>query len=181
MTDSLQQLVGQVSATIAPADWNPPYNGHLPMRISRDGHWHYQGTRMEREELIRLFAGILRLEKGVYCLVTPVEKYSIDVDELPFVSRELEILNPGPHQQVVLTSNVGDRLVLGTEHPLGFHLASNGESLPSVEVRNGLCMLVQRSHYYQLADIALEQADNEQERPGIRSDGITFALSVEHP
>lgn len=177
MTDTLQRLTDQLPSAAA-QDWNPPYKGHLEMRISRDGRWHYQGSPVTRQALVRLFAGILRLEAGRYCLVTPVEKFSIDVDELPFVSEQLEILAPDPHQQVVLTSNVGERLVLGHEHPLRFHVAVNGEQLPCVEVRDGLCMLLQRSHFYQLVEHALLQAADDAGLPGILSNGALFELQA---
>lgn len=176
MTDELQQLTEQLTPSEIKPDWNPPYQGHLAMRIDRNGHWHYQGNPIDRQALVRLFASILRLEEGRYYLVTPVEKFSIDVDELPFVSAQLEILQPGPHQQVVLTSNVDERLILGPEHPLCFHTAANGEPLPCVEVRDGLRMLLQRSHFYQLVEQALLQADEGTELPRILSNGALFKL-----
>lgn len=180
MTDKLDTLAGALPAGKgkAEADWNPPLSGHLDMRIGRDGNWFYQGEPMVREALVKLFAGILRLEQGCYYLVTPVEKYSITVDGLPFVSRQLEVRDPGPHQQVVVTSNVGDVVVLGSEHPLCFRPAGNAEAVPCIHVRDGLYMLLQRSHFYQLAEMALEQSGDSDSIPGILSCGMLFALHV---
>lgn len=158
--------------------WNPPLSGHLDMRIDRGGNWHYQGEPMAREALIRLFAGILRLEQDTYYLVTPVEKYSIAVEAQPFVSRQLEIRTPGPHQQVVVTNNVGDEVVLGPGHPLCFRSTGIEEPAPCVHVRDGLYMLLQRSHFYQLVEAALEQADVGDTMPGILSCEMLFALHV---
>lgn len=178
MSQRLQEIAGRLPGTAAHADWNPPYSGHLDMRIRRDGSWHYQGGRMTREALVRLFAGILRLEGDTYYLVTPVEKFSIEVEELPFVSQSLEIRDKGPHQQVLLTTNVDEQLVIGSVHALCFHRGNCGELLPAVEVRGGLRALVQRSHFYQLVDWALEQAGPNEKFPGILSCGVHFAL---HP
>lgn len=181
MMKKLQQLAAQLQATAVQTDWNPPYNGHLDLRIGRDGQWFYQGQPILREPLVRLFAGILRLEQGRYYLVTPVEKYSIDVDLLPFVSKQLEIASPGPHQQVVVTSNLGDSLILGPQHPLFFHMTTGGEQLPCMEVRHGLCLLLQRSHFYQLVEVALEQGLCTNGLPGILSSDNLFALHAWHP
>ena len=178
MAEKLHSLTGALPASKGRADWNPPLSGHLDMRIDRDGNWFYQGEPMAREALVRLFAGILRLEQNTYYLVTPVEKYSITVEALPFVSRQLEIRTPGPHQQVVVTSNVGDEVVLGPEHQLSFHQEDTDEPLPCIQVRDGLQMLLQRSHFYQLVETALEQAGDSDGMPGILSNGILFALHV---
>lgn len=180
MGNKLDALAGSLPTdNSAPrADWNPPLSGHLDMRIDRDGNWHYQNEPMVREALVRLFAGILRLEENTYYLVTPAEKYSIDVEAEPFVSRQLEIRTPGPHQQVIVTSNIGDEVVLGPKHPLCFRSAGTNEPVPCVHVRDGLYMLLQRNHFYQLVEAALEQADNGDTMPGILSCGMLFALHV---
>lgn len=178
MADKLHSLTHALPAGKGRADWNPPLSGHLDMRIDRDGNWFYQGEPMQREALVRLFAGILRLEQDTYYLVTPVEKYSITVEALPFVSQQLEIRAPGPHQQVVVTSNAGDELVLGPAHPLCFRPADTDEPLPCIHVRDGLQMLLQRSHFYQLVETALEQAGDSDGMPGILSSGMLFALHV---
>lgn len=180
MADTLQQLADRLPHSAEPRGWNPPDKGHLDMRISRDGRWHYQGSPVTRPALIKLFASILRLEAGRYYLVTPVEKLSIEVDELPFVSQQLEILAPGPHQQVQLISNIDEHLFLSQEHPLCFHTARNGEQLPCVEIRDGLRMLLQRSHFYQMVEHALAQASGDTEAPGILSSGALFALQPDY-
>ena len=177
---SLQTLAAQAStAGNATGDWNPPDCGALDLRISRDGVWHYQGSPIEREALVRLFAGILRLERGGYYLVSPVEKFSIEVELLPFVSQTLEIRGQGHHQEVVLLTNTGEQLTLGAQHPLQFVDAGNGEQLPCVLLGRGLRALLQRSHYYQLVDWALEQAGGDQHPPVIYSRGKAFALHPE--
>ena len=57
--------------------WDPPDCGALDMRIARDGSWHYQGSPINRPELVRLFSTILRKDGDSYVLVTPVEKVTI--------------------------------------------------------------------------------------------------------
>lgn len=178
MTNTLQQLAGQVDMGNRQQHWNPPYSGHLDLRIKRNGQWVYQGQPIVREGLVRLFAGILRQEQGCYYLVTPVEKYSIDVDLLPFVSQQLEICDRGPHQEVVVTSNTGEQLILGEQCPLYFHAVGSDESVPCIRMHDGLGLLLQRSHFYQLVQVALEQGNCQSGLPGILSSGKLFALHV---
>ena len=69
--------------------WNPPFCGDLDMRIAADGTWHYLGSPINRPELVRLFARVLRREGDRYFLVTPVEKVGIVVDDVPFLATEM--------------------------------------------------------------------------------------------
>ena len=56
----------------------------------QDGTWLYCGSPIERKELVKLFASVLRREPdGSYWLVTPVERGRIEVDDVPFVAVEL--------------------------------------------------------------------------------------------
>ena len=62
----------------------------LGLRIMSDGTWRYRGSPIERSELVKLFASVLRREPdGSYWLVTPVERGRIEVDDVPFVAVEL--------------------------------------------------------------------------------------------
>ena len=94
--------------------WNPPFCGDLDMRIARDGTWFYQGTPIERFELVKLFSTILRREGEDYFLVTPVEKVGIKVDDVPFVAVDFNSVNDG----LVFESNVGDFVTAGPENPI---------------------------------------------------------------
>lgn len=70
--------------------WNPPFCGDLDICIRRDGSWHYLGTPIGRETLVRLFASILRREDDRFFLVTPAEKVGITVEDAPFVAVDVE-------------------------------------------------------------------------------------------
>ena len=58
--------------------WNPEVVGEIDIRIDREGDWYYQGDKMARKAMVKLFSSILRLDEGDgYYLVTPVEKMKI--------------------------------------------------------------------------------------------------------
>src|SRR5690606_39389937 len=72
--------------------WHPDFSGELDMHIARDGTWYHEGGPISRKSLAQLFSGILRLdEDGRYYLVTPVERWAIRVDDVPFVAVRLEV------------------------------------------------------------------------------------------
>jgi hypothetical protein len=75
--------------------WNPPFCGDLDIRIARDGTWHYLGTPIGRQPLVRLFASILKREGDRYFLVTPVEKVGIVVEDAPFVAVDFTVEGEG--------------------------------------------------------------------------------------
>jgi hypothetical protein len=96
VTPTAEGLAASVKATksrgLPPVHlWNPPFCGDLDIRIARDGTWYYLGTPFGRQELVRLFSTILKIEDGKYFLVTPVEKVGITVDDAPFVAIDFEV------------------------------------------------------------------------------------------
>src|SRR5918998_4251365 len=71
--------------------WNPSRCGHSAMRIARDGTWFHEGNPIGRPALVQLVSSILRREPdGSYVLVTPGEKLTIEVEDLPFLAVEMK-------------------------------------------------------------------------------------------
>lgn len=147
------------------AGWNPPYCGDSRMRIARDGQWFHDGAKIARPELVRLFAGLLRREGDGYFLVTPVEKLSIAVEDVPFQA----VTVARRHGDIVFTTNTGDDVRLDAAHPL--RLAGD---VPYIPVRDGLDARVARSAWYHLVEMAVP-------RDGlwcVESGGHFFALGA---
>ena len=135
--------------------WNPPFCGDLDMRIARDGTWFYQGTPINRHELVRLFSTILKREGGKYYLVTPVEKVGITVDDAPFVAIDFDVQGSGSGRELTFTTNVGDSAVAGPDHPIRVVRDENtGEPSPYVLIRNNLEALIDRKSFYRLVDLS---------------------------
>src|SRR5690606_41748659 len=97
--------------------WNPAHCGEIDIRIARDGQWYHEGSPIQRPELMQLFASVLRREPdGSYCLVTPVEKLTIQVDDCPFVAQLLEREGSGREQVLRFTLNTGEIVEADGDH-----------------------------------------------------------------
>lgn len=162
----------------APVDtWNPPDCGAIPIRIAADGSWHYRGSPVARERLVRLFASILRREPdGSFVLVTPVEKMTIEVEDAPFLAVEIAADGQGRDRTVTVRTNVGDVVALGPDHPLrAEEEAGTGGLKPYVLVRGGLEARLSRPAALELADLA-EPDPDDPGRLGVWSGGAFFPL-----
>ncbi|WP_188064540.1 DUF1285 domain-containing protein [Sphingobium sp. KCTC 72723] len=154
--------------------WNPDHCGDSEMRIARDGTWFHQGSPIGREAMVRLFSTILRREAdGSYVLVTPVEKLSIAVDDAPFVAVELKNEGEGRDRVLAFRLNTGDFVTAGPDNGLMIRETADGPH-PYLHVRGGLEALVARSVYYELMNLALDEAGNA--RVGLWSGGAFFPL-----
>lgn len=153
--------------------WNPTRCGDSAMRIARDGTWFHEGAPIGRMPMVRLFSTILRREPdGGYVLVTPAEKLDIAVEDAPFVAVELKSEGQGKDRRLAFRLNTGDMIVAGPAHPLRFEGKADGPH-PYLHVRAGLEALVARAVYYELAGIAIEEADSP---AGLWSDGAFFSM-----
>jgi uncharacterized protein len=165
----------QAGDRLPPVDkWNPPYCGDIGMAIRRDGVWLYQGSPIGRKPLVRLFSRVLRRDAdGKHYLVTPVEKVDVSVEDAPFLAVELEATGEGASQELIFRTNVDDVVRCGPANPLRFETeAGSGGLKPYLLVRGRLEALVTRALYYDLVEMAVEEAG----RLGLWSGGAFFPL-----
>ncbi len=149
--------------------WNPAHCGDIDIVIRRDGVWMHEGSPIGRAELVRLFSTVLRKDPEGYCLVTPVEKLSIRVEDLPFRAVAVDIGNDA----LTFTTDVGDVVEAGMEHPIEVETdAVTGEPAPRLHVRADLWARIARPVFYEL----VERAAVEGGRLTVRSNGAAFAL-----
>jgi hypothetical protein len=153
--------------------WNPDHCGDSEMRIARDGTWYHQGTPIGRETMVRLFSTILRREPdGRHVLVTPVEQLDIEVEDAPFVAVEVKSEGEGRARTLAFRLNSGDIVTAGPDHELTLRETPDGPR-PYLHVRGGLEALIARGVYYELMNMALDEAA---EPVGLWSGGAFFPL-----
>ena len=164
---------------LPPVDrWQPPLSGDIDLRIARDGTWYHEGVAFQREALVRLFASILRQdEDGAHYLVTPVEKWRIQVDDAPFVAVRLDTDGTGSDQSLRFTTNLGDTVIASTEHPLWVeYRVAGGEPAPYIHIRGRLRALLSRAVFIELAELGKERATPAGRDYGVWSQGQFFCL-----
>ncbi len=149
------------------------------MHIASDGTWYYMGTPIHRERLVRLFASILRREDdGNYSLVTPVERYGIEVEDAPFTAVAMTVTGMARGQTISFRTNVGDEVTIDEAHPLRFATTElPGELRPYALVRERLEALVSRPVFYDLVELGTTHGANGDECFGVWSGGVFFAMA----
>jgi len=185
---SLEALIAQLRQEAGPLGlggrgippvekWNPEYCGVGGFDILTDGTWLHEGVRITRPQMARLFSTILRKDAdGHTYLVTPGEKIRVTVADAPFLAIRADRTGAGaPDQSIVFSTNVGDVVTLGPEHPLRVTIdAETREPRPYVHVRGRLEARILRAPFYELVDWA-EERDG---LLGVMSQGVWFELGA---
>lgn len=176
-----QNILSSLSQFKGPAPvhlWNPPYCGEIDIRIASDGRWYHDGSLIRRPAMVQLFASVLRREEdGSFCLVTPVERVGIQVDDCPFVAMVVDSEGHGDERRLAFSLNTGEKVFADAEHRLRFD-TREGEPHPVLEVRNGLEALLSRNVFYQLVDYADIEKTQDGERLVLHSAGTRFELGA---
>lgn len=163
----------------APVDkWDPPFSGDIEISITRQGQWHYKGNPMQRQPLVKLFSSILRRdEDGCFYLVTPVEKFRIQVEDAPFVAHSLEREGEGRQQTLWLRSNVDEVVRIDQDHPLRVERRpGSDEPAPYVRIRGNIDALLERQTFYELAELAVEGEGSFAGCLGVYSAGNFYSI-----
>lgn len=138
--------------------WHPDLSGDIDIVITSDGKWHHQGSEITRHAIVKLFASILRREAdGEYYLVTPGEKWRIQVELHALQVIELEWGESAGKRVLLLGLNTGRQVTVGTEHPL--FSEPSLDNIAAVSLDHGLSALFSRNSWYQLVEMAEKQGD----------------------
>ncbi len=179
--ESLLKLVEQAQQSdqgLPPVHkWEPDNQQDIDMRIARDGTWYYQDSPIRREKMVRLFSTIIRRDGDSYFLVTPGEKLGIQVDDAPFVATSLERADHEGRRKLIFTTNVGDAVVAGPDHPLEVITdAETGEPAPYIHVRTNLWALIDRAVFYRLVEMGESVEEGGRTSLVVDSDGERFVI-----
>ena len=148
--------------------WHPPLSGTIDITIAADGRWFHEGGEIRRDAMVRLFASILRREEdGEYYLVTPVEKWRIEVEKHPLMVVRIDAVEKGGNERLIATLNTGSEIVIGADHPLSL---DPDVEVPVLDAFNGLTALFNRNAWYHLVDLA-------DQNHCVTSDGLVFRLA----
>lgn len=177
LDDILEQIKTREANSTAKQPWDPSLCGDIDIRIARDGTWYHEGSPFRREQLVKLFASVLRREAdGEYYLLTPAEKMRIRVDDAPFVAVQLEQLTQ-PRPSLLFTTNLGEQVVADAEHPIRVEFDPvSGEPRPYIHFRDNLDALISRTVYLALVELGEPFEQEGRHHLGVTSQGIRFDL-----
>ena len=144
--------------------WDPPFSGDMECLIKRDGSWWIENSKISNDKLIRLFSTVLKYEDDDYFLVTPVEKWRIRVEDLPFLVVELNIAHLGTGEQTIeARTNVGDRVTIDNDHRIAtspIRGLTGDQSIPFVHIRSNLMARFNRNTYLEIANLMRSQSNS---------------------
>ncbi|MBS0408529.1 MAG: DUF1285 domain-containing protein [Proteobacteria bacterium] len=158
--------------------WNPAHCGEIDIVIRKNGEWFHEGARIGREALVRLFSTVLRKDPDGFCLVTPVEKMKITVEDAPFVAVAVDRGRAADGSDVLtFRTNVGDEVEAGPDNAIRVEIdPATGEPRPYLHVRRGLEALINRPVFYELAEMAQERETPLGAELGVTSKGAWFRV-----
>jgi len=133
--------------------WHPPLSGDIAIRIDARGDWYHEGDTIERQSLVRLFASILRREEdGEYYLVTPGEKWRIEVELHALLVTDIDVVEEGSQPVLLATLNTDKQVRVSEQHPLFLDPAAG--DVAALQLSHGLTALCTRSAWYRLVELA---------------------------
>lgn len=153
--------------SIPPVDkWHPEFSGDMDLTIKSNGEWWHEGGLMTRQKLVDLFSSILWCEQhpetgaSEYFLKTPVEKWRIQVQDVPLMVTQVDQLTVNNKTVLQFTTQTGDYVIANAEHPLtlGEYTDENGTvaQRPYIPVRKAGCVLnafIHRNTFYHLVEM----------------------------
>jgi hypothetical protein len=147
-------------------------SGDIAIRIDREGAWFHEGGEIKRDSLVRLFASILRREEdGEYYLITPHEKWRIEVVRHPLVITDFDTEEVSGRTVLRARLNTGRQIDVSDAHPL--YLDPESAGVAAIRLDHGLTALCTRPAWYRLVDMA----ETESGEPVLRSGDFSLRLT----
>jgi hypothetical protein len=138
--------------------WNPELCEGSSFSIDIKGDWFYNNSIIGRKRLKKLFSTVLKKEQNNYYLVTPQEKILINVEIAPYII--IDFTYDDVSREIILHTNFDYSFPLNVDHKLELKSYKNN-LYPVVNVRSGIEGLINRSVFYKLIDIAINQSNKQ--------------------
>lgn len=159
--------------------WKPEYSGKMDLIIDSQGDWKHDGAYFKRRSIVNLFSKLLLLEGNKYFLISPTEKWEIKVSVAPFVVVSVDRVELNSVPAIKCTTLTEQVFLIGKSHPIWLdNINSNDNGIPFTRVRDNLNAFFNRSSYYRLIDMALENKSKSKEEISIHSLGIDYPLGL---
>ena len=147
--------------------WNPKLCEGVRFDIDKDANWFYNGSKIERLNMIKLFSKLIKIEGESYFIVTPSEKIPVYVVNEVFSIIDFKKEN----DDYFFKTNTNEWVKLSQENCLSTD-SVNEQPYPKIKLKENVFGLLTRSLFYNL----IEHANNDKDRLYIMSDGKKFYL-----
>jgi len=147
--------------------WNPKLCEGVRFDIDKDANWFYNGSKIERLNMIKLFSKLIKIEGESYFIVTPSEKIPVYVVNEVFSIIDFKKEN----DDYFFKTNTNEWVKLSQENCLSTD-SVNDQPYPKIKLKENVFGLLTRSLFYNL----IEHAINDKDRLYIKSDGEKFYL-----
>lgn len=173
----LQQQLQQPN--LAPVErWDPPFCGDLPIVIDSEANWHYQGSKINRPALVKLFASVLLKQGADYFLQTPAEKVRIQVADAAFMVTDYHWQATAQGPALLLTTNIEQTVLVSPQYPLLLQASPQQQLLPYLQLWRGLSAKLSRTVYYQLAEQTTPVFCNGRQHYQLKNAGYSFTFAI---
>ena len=149
-------------------DWNPKICEGVEFYIDSDANWFFNGSKIDRPAMVKLFSKLVKYEDGQYFAVTPVEKIPIKVEK--------EIFSIIDYKQednhYFFQTNTEEWVKLSEKNKLSVEMVNN-QPYPKIKLKNDIFALLSRNVFYKVI------AESKQDGMSmyLESDGKYFYLN----
>ncbi len=165
---SLNELSKQLSEPSKPFDsWQPSHCGELPIVINDQGEWFYDGSKITRLPMVKLFASVLCKEGAHFYLKTPIEKVTITVEDAPFIIVDWFLKQTNEGEALCCIDNLARQWIVCQQQPLRVK-NYKGAKVPYLILPFGCS-----AHVYQEVCFI-----SGQKKPSLMNSAILFNLQV---
>ena len=137
--------------------WNPKLSGKIPIRIDEQGFWSHEGSSFTRKSIVNLFSKLIVFEENKYYLISPTEKWEIEVAVAPFVVIDVDEVKVNSIDAIRCRTLTEQTFLVDEFHAIWLVMINDtGEKIPFVKVRDNLNAFFNRAAYYKLMQIAID-------------------------
>ena len=149
-------------------DWDPKICEGVEFHIDSNASWYFNGSKIERAAMVKLFSKLVKCEDGKYYAVTPVEKIPIKVEKEVFSIIDYKLEG----NDYFFQTNTEEWVKLSDKNKLTVEMVDN-QPYPKIKLKNEIFALLSRNVFYKII------AESKQDGMSmyLESDGKFFYLN----
>jgi len=145
-------------------------------RINENGVWHYQGQRINREEMVFLFSSLISLnDKGEHVVYAEDGEVKILVEDAPFIITDFFRNCDDCSQLITFKTNIDELVTLENVSQIRIKQENNIKKI-YLKIRDGIYAKMTSKIVEDLLKISCEEFIDDKKKIGICSGGKFFPI-----